>query len=197
MTTLGIIALIGLAIIGLAVLGELIAITIMLSRISKLVGKVHDKIDPVVESSTKVMTSVNDIADTVKTDIKKVSNTVTFTSEKVADVVNSVTQRVDRTRESVQSATATATQQLGSPPMLNALMLFIGLQLGSRLRRVLGWPLLAVLAVVAGIPTALRAWRSVQQPQMATVPVSDTPETTFYVPQDVEDTGDTGISRAA
>jgi len=170
MTALSVAAIIAIIIIGVLVIAELIAISVLLSRATKLMQQVRDRLDPVVGESTQVLHKVNDIAETVKKDTRKVADSVTGVTEHVATLVDTVSNRVDRTTETVQSVTAQASKQLTSPPVLTALALFAGLQLGSSARRAPRW--LAAVAVLASIPAGLRAWRSFQQARVATAPAT-------------------------
>lgn len=171
MTTFTVLSIIAIALIGLILIAELVALTVLFMRVSGLVQQVRDHVDPVVDQSTQLMRKVNDVTDTVKGDVQRVADTVTTDVKRVADSVTGVTTsiatRADRTSASVQRATNTALAQFTSPPVLTAIALFAGMRLASPLQRLLSWPVVSVLTLLAAVPSGLRAWRAFQDMRAA------------------------------
>lgn len=90
MTTLTIIATILLIVIGLVVIAELAVMTVLLLRVSKITQQVRNRIDPVIDQSTRLLHTANDVAATVKTDAMKVSDTVMDVTDQVKSRVGPV-----------------------------------------------------------------------------------------------------------
>lgn len=165
MTTLTVVSLIAIAIIGLLVVAELVAMTVLLGRVVKLTQQVRDRVDPVATQATQLLRTTNDVANTVKTDVRRVADRVTDMTGHLAAVTDHLTTRVDTTSARLQAMTTTAMDRLTSPPVLTALTLFAGLQVGAAARRLAGWPGWLALALLAGVPLGLGRWRVMQQRQ--------------------------------
>ena len=156
MTAFTVASIIAITIIGLIVVAELIAVLLLALGVRNLTREVRDRINPVVDQSTKLMRKVNDVADSVKTSTAKVTDSVTSVTEKLST-------RVDSTTAQAQGVASSALRTLASPPFVTAIAVLAGLRLAATVQRLLSWPVVTALALLTGIPFGLRAWRNYQQ----------------------------------
>ncbi|HEX2950223.1 MAG TPA: DUF948 domain-containing protein [Armatimonadota bacterium] len=156
MAALTVTSIIAITVIGLLVIAELVALTLLFSRISGLAQQIRNRIDPVVTESTHLLHTANDVASTVKDNTQKVTG-------KVADVTDNIASRVDNTSLTVQRVATATLEQLSSPPIITALAIFAGFRVISSLQRVLSWPFVTAIALIAGLPFGIRLLRSFRQ----------------------------------
>ncbi|MHB0937079.1 MAG: hypothetical protein ACYC6A_11890 [Armatimonadota bacterium] len=90
MTTLTIIATILLIVIGLVVIAELAVMTVLLLRVNKITQQVRNHIDPVINESTRLLHTANDVAADVKPNVVKVSDSVRGITQQVQSRVGPI-----------------------------------------------------------------------------------------------------------
>jgi len=166
MTAFTVASIIAITIIGLVLVAELVAVTMLLLRAKNLVQDVRGRIDPVVNESTHLLHTANDVANTVKVNSQRIAGTVSETTDKVATTVagvtDKITERVDRTTAQMR-ATSSDTIRRITPPLATIVALFAGFRAIAMLQRLISVPVVTALALIVGTPFGLRTWRSIQQ----------------------------------
>ena len=116
MTTLNIVATILLIVIGLVVIAELAVMTILLLRVNKLMQQVRARIDPVIDQSTKLLHTANDVAADVKPNVMQVSDSVKDITRQVQSRVGPImdaSTRLLHSANDVADTVKTDTAQVG------------------------------------------------------------------------------------